>query len=261
VRPAKPQPGVPGPGLIYRFAAWLGVVVMRLQGWRFKVGGFEHVPDKGGCVIAANHTSFWDFFAVAHVPYIRHGRPVRILAKESLFRIPIVGPLIARTGCIPVDRGNGGDALVHAVTALHRGEMVLVLPEETISRSFDLLPFKTGAVRMARSAGVPLVPAVSWGSHRFYTTGRRPRWTWRLPVSIQFGEPIHVQPEDDPEVVTKELRTRMAEMLEEVIASYPEGGPAGAWWVPQRLGGGAPEHQSVEREHSKTRVRWWRRRD
>lgn len=260
MRPAKSQPGVPGPGLIYRFAAWLGLLVMRLQRWRFDVRGFQYVPDRDGCVIAANHTSFWDFFAVAQFPYLRHGRPVRILAKESVFRIPIIGPLITRTGCIPVDRGNGGDALVHAVTSLHTGEMVLVLPEETISQSFDLLPFKTGAVRMARSAGATLVPAVSWGSHRFFTTGRGPRWMWRLPVTVQFGEPIQVQPDDDVEVVTKELRDRMQEMLDELVASYPAGTPSGAWWVPSRFGGGAPEHATVEREHARTRARWRRKR-
>ncbi|MGI9648731.1 MAG: lysophospholipid acyltransferase family protein [Acidimicrobiia bacterium] len=259
MRPAKPLPGVAGPGLVYRFAAWVGVLVMRLQRWQFDVRGFEHVPDRGGCVIVANHTSFWDFFAVSQFPYLRLGRPVRILAKESVFRIPIIGPLITRTGCIPVDRGNGGDALVHAVTSLHAGEMVLVLPEETISQSFDLLPFKTGAVRMTRSAGVPLVPAVSWGSHRFFTTGHRPRWRWRLPVTVQFGEPIQVQPDDDVEVVTKELRERMQAMLDDVIVSYPGGTPSGAWWVPHRLGGAAPEHAAVEQEHSRAKARWRRK--
>lgn len=258
--PAKPLPGVPTPSLIYRFAAWVGVIVMKLQRWRFRVIGFEHVPAQGGVAIAANHTSFWDFFAVAQFPYLRHGRPVRILAKESLFRLPLFGPLIRRTGCIPVDRGNGGDALVHAVTSLHSGEVVLVLPEETISRSFELLPFKTGAVRMAQAAGVPLVPAVSWGSHRFFTTGRRPRWSWRLPVTVRYGEPVYVALEDDVEVVTKELRVRMQTMLDEVIADYEDGSPGGAWWVPHRLGGGAPEHGSVERQHRATRARWRLRR-
>lgn len=258
--PARAQPGVPTPSLIYRFAAWVGVIVMKLQRWRFRMTGLEHLPERGGVAIAANHTSFWDFFAVAQFPYLRLGRPVRIMAKESLFRLPVFGPLITRTGCIPVDRGNGKDALVHAVTSLHSGEVVLVLPEETISRSFDLLPFKTGAVRMAQAAGVPLVPAVSWGSHRFFTTGRRPRWTWRLPVSVRFGEPIHVLPEDDVEVVTKELRIRMQAMLDEIIAEYEDGTPAGAWWVPNRLGGGAPEHGIVEQQHRATRTRWRLRR-
>jgi len=260
VRRAKPPPGVPGPSLIYRFAAWAGLTVMRIQRWRFRVEGLEHVPERGGCVIAANHTSFWDFFAVVQFPYLRLGRPSRILAKESLFRVPVFGQIMTRTGCIPVDRGNGGGALVHAITSLRLGELVLVLPEQTISQSFELLAFKSGAVRMARSAGVPLVPAISWGSHRFFTTGHRPRWSWRLPVTIRFGEPIVVNPDDDIEIVTRELRSRMQAMLTEVVTDYPEGTPAGAWWVPHRLGGGAPEHGPVERAHRATRVRWRRRR-
>ena len=258
--PAKSQPGVPGPSPLYRFAAWVAVIVMRLQRWRFRVIGFEHVPAQGGVAIAANHTSYWDFFAVAQSPYLRHGRPVRILAKASLFRLPLFGVLMRRTGCIPVDRGNGGDALVHAVTALHGGEVVLLLPEQTISKSFDLLPFKTGAVRMAQAAGVPLIPAVSWGTHRFFTMGRRPRWSWRLPVIVRYGEPMYVLPEDDAEVITKELRVRMQAMLDEIVADYEDGTPAGAWWVPRRLGGGAPEHLAVEREHKATDSRWRLRR-
>lgn len=138
--------------------------------------------------------------------------------------------------------------------------MVLVLPEETISQSFDLLQFKSGAVRMARSAGVPLIPAVSWGSHRFFTTGHRPRWRWRLPVTVRFGAPLVVGPDDDVEVITKELRTRMQTMLGEAIESYPDGTPAGEWWIPHRLGGRAPEHGTVERRvtATKDRRRWWR---
>lgn len=259
MRRAKPPAGVPRAGLIYRLAAWMGVTVMRLQRWRFDVEGLEQLPARGGWVIAANHTSFWDFFAVAQFPYLRLGRPVRILAKVSLFRLPVFGQLMTRTGCIPVERGNGGDALVHAVTSLHGGEVVLLLPEETISRSFELLPFKTGAVRMAQKSGVPLVPAVSWGSHRFFTTGRRPRWSWRLPVSVRFGEPMLVSRDDDVEVVTKELRARMAAMLAEVVDQYPDGAPETAWWVPHRLGGAAPEHGVVEHDHKATRARWRRR--
>jgi 1-acyl-sn-glycerol-3-phosphate acyltransferase len=112
---------------------------------------------------------------------------------------------------------------------------------------------------MAQKAGVPLIPAVSWGSHRFSTTGRRPRWSWRLPVSVRFGEPLVVSRDDDVEVVTKELRARMAAMLAEVVDQYPDGAPEAAWWVPDRLGGAAPEHGAVERDHKATRARWRRR--
>lgn len=245
--PDRPATDVPTAGPVYRFAAAVAFGLMRLQRWRFDVRGLEHVPRRGGAVIAANHTSFWDFFTVGRAAYHRYGRPVRILAKESLFRTPVFGAVMRRAEHIPVHRGAGRDALGSAVAALRAGELVLVLPEQTISPSFDLLPFKTGAARMAAAGGVPLVPAVSWGSHRFHTSGRRPRWSWRLPVSVRYGEPLHPTPDDDPEEVTAELRRRIASLLDDAVRTYADGTPAGAWWVPGRLGGSAPHHDEVER--------------
>lgn len=241
------------PDAVYRFAAGTAFGIMRLQRWRFDVTGLEHVPRTGGAVIAANHTSFWDFFTVGRASYYEYGRPLRILAKESLFRAPVFGWLMHRAHHIPVHRGAGADALRSAVAALEAGELVLVLPEQTISRSLELLPFKTGAARMAAAAGVPLVPSVSWGSHRFHTTGRLPRWSWRLPVSVRYGEPLHPASDDDPEEVTRELRGRMADLFDETVGSYPGGTPAGAWWVPERFGGGAPPHAEVRADHE---ARW-----
>jgi 1-acyl-sn-glycerol-3-phosphate acyltransferase len=238
--PRSEDPTNPAAGPIYRFAAWVAFGLMRLQAWRFHVEGLEHVPRRGGAVIAANHTSYWDFFTVGRGPYLGWGRPVRILAKESLFRVPMFGAVMRRAGHIPVHRGAGAPALASAVEALRAGELVLVLPEQTISPSFELLPFRPGAVRMAAAAGVPLVPAVSWGSHRFHTVGRRPRWSWRLPVVVRYGEPLHPAPDDPADELLAELRRRTQALLEQAQQDYPDGAPAGAWWVPARLGGGAP---------------------
>lgn len=244
----------------YRSAAWVAFTVMRLQRWRFDVRGLEHVPRSGGAVIAANHTSFWDFFTVGRAPYLRQGRPVRILAKASLFDVPVFGSLMRRAEHIPVHRGSGAGALRSAVSAVAAGELVLVLPEQTVSPSFELLPFKAGAARMAASAGVPLVPAASWGSHRFHTVGRRPRWSWRLPVSIRYGPPLVPGPDDDPVAVTAELRRRVQRLLDEAQTSYPDGAPAGAWWVPARLGGGAPTRAEGETILARIREGWAPRR-
>jgi 1-acyl-sn-glycerol-3-phosphate acyltransferase len=255
----------PAASLLYRLAAWIAFAVMRLQRWRFHVEGLHHVPEVGGAVIASNHTSFWDFFTTGRGPYLTWGRPVRILAKGSLFRLPVFGWLMRRAEHIPVHRGAGAPAVASAVEALEAGELVLVLPEQTISPTLELLPFKRGAARMAAAAGVPLVPSVSWGSHRFHTSGRRPRWSWRLPVVVRYGEPLHPGPDDDLAEVTEELQRRMQQLLEEVQHDYPDGAPAGAWWVPARLGGGAPsiDHdgyledlaQRWRREHGRRRRR------
>jgi 1-acyl-sn-glycerol-3-phosphate acyltransferase len=244
---------------LYRLCAGLALIVMRLQRWRFEVDGLDHLPRVGGAVLASNHSSFWDFFTVGRGPYLDWGRPVRILAKESLFRAPVFGFLMRRAEHIPVHRGSGTHALDSAVAALAGGELVLVLPEQTVSPSFELLPFKTGAARMAADAGVPLVPAVSWGTHRFNTVGQRPRWSWRLPVTIRYGEPLHPSPDDDPADVTAELRRRVDKLLGEVQADYPDGAPAGAWWVPARLGGGAPTREEGDQVLARIRQGWTRR--
>ncbi len=256
--PPRPDPGVPAAGAVYRVAAAVAFGTMRLQRWRFDVTGLEHVPRAGGAVIAVNHQSFWDFFTAGRASYLGYGRPVRILAKESLFRVPGFGWLMRRAEHIPVHRGAGRDALVSAVDALQRGELVLVLPEQTISRSFELLPFKSGAARMAQAAGVPLIPTVTWGSHRFHTGGRWPSWSWRLPVTVRYAPPMRVTPGDDVEAATAELRERMQRMLDEAIRGYADGTPAGAWWVPQRFGGGAPAHAEAERTAVDLAAEWRR---
>jgi 1-acyl-sn-glycerol-3-phosphate acyltransferase len=256
--PRPLDPRNPSASRVYRVVAWVAFTVMRLQRWRVEVRGLEHVPRVGGAVLATNHTSFWDFFTAGRAPYLGWGRPVRILAKESLFRAPVFGRIMRAAQHIPVHRGAGADALRSAVAALERGELVLVLPEQTISPSFELLPYKTGAARMAAAAGAPVVPAVSWGSHRFHTTGRRPRWSWRLPVLVAYGEPLCPAPDDDPVEVTAELQRRSAALLTELQASYPDGHPAGAWWVPARLGGSAPTVAEAEAHLERLTARWKR---
>jgi 1-acyl-sn-glycerol-3-phosphate acyltransferase len=253
--PAPRDPRNPAASPLYRLAAWIAFAIMRVQRWRFVVEGLDHVPKAGGAVIASNHTSFWDFFTTGRGPYLDWGRPVRILAKESLFRLPVFGWLMHHAEHIPVHRAAGAPAVASAVRALRRGELILVLPEQTISPSFELLPFKRGAARMAATAGVPLVPSVSWGSHRFHTSGRRPRWSWRLPVVVRYGEPLHPTPDDDLAEVTHELRRRMQTLLDEAQREYPDGYPAGAWWVPARLGGGA---ESIDHDEylEQLRHRW-----
>lgn len=241
---------------LYRLVAWSAFALMHLQRWRMQIRRLDHVPRHAGAVLAVNHTSFWDFFTVGYAPFRRWRRPVRILAKESLFRAPVLGTMMRRAEHIPVHRGAGASALSSAVAALRRGDLILVLPEQTVSPSFELLPFKTGAARMAAEAGVALVPCVSWGSHRFHTVKRPPRWSWRLPVVIAYGEPMYPTPDDDPDQVTAELSERIATLLDEVQRSYPDGAPAGAWWVPARLGGGAPTFDQAQRYIDELSANW-----
>lgn len=234
------DPAVPRARLAYRMAAWIAFRTMDVQRWQFDVRGMQHLPASGGVVIAANHIGFWDFFTVGRAAYYGLGRPVRILAKDTLFEVPVFGRLMRAARHIPVHRAEGRDALGAAEAALRAGEVVLVLPEQTISPAFELLGFKTGAARMAAAAGVPIVPAASWGSHRFHTVLHRPQWQWRLPVSIAYGQPLVPAPDSDPVGLTERLRQRVRTLADDLVETYPDGAPAGAWWVPERFGGGAP---------------------
>jgi 1-acyl-sn-glycerol-3-phosphate acyltransferase len=247
---------VPRANLAYRFAAAIAMSPVTLQRWDVRVDGLQHVPRSGGAVLVCNHHSFVDFFTVGRAPYRELGRPLRILAKASLFKGPLLGPIFRAVGHIPVDRGAGAAAFDAALEALARGELVAVLPEQTISPSFELLPFKTGAVRMAQAAGVPIVPAVSWGSQRFWTTGHGPRPTWRIPVSVRFASPLRPGADDDPVTATAALRGMMTSMLDDLQRSYPDGAPAGARWVPARLGGSAPTVEEAEAALARLRSRW-----
>jgi 1-acyl-sn-glycerol-3-phosphate acyltransferase len=250
------EAAVPRASLSYHVVARLAMTPIWLQRWRLDVEGLEHVPPSGGAVMVLNHSSFVDFFTAARMPFLRLGRPVRMLAKASLFGSRLVGPIMRSAGHIPVERGAGREALEAAVAALRRGEFVGVLPEQTISPSLELLPFKSGAVRMAQEAGVPVVPAVSWGSHRFWTTGDGPHLTWRLPVHIRYAEPV--LPEGDPETVTTRIRAVMATMLEDVQRRYRDGLPSGARWVPARFGGTAPTVEEAEERLRRLRSSWGR---
>jgi 1-acyl-sn-glycerol-3-phosphate acyltransferase len=235
------------------------VTFVRLLRWRVRIEGLHHVPRHGGAVLAFNHHSYSDFVMLAWGPVRRLRRPVRFLAKREVWASPWTGWVVRWGEAVPVDRSSSGaraGAFDAAAAALRAGDLVAVAPEQTISRSFELLPFRTGAARMAQQGGVPIVPVIGWGTHRFATKGRKARLVTGLPVVVRFGEPLHVGPEDDPVTATAQLQARMERLLDEVQRSYPDGAPAEAWWVPARLGGAAPPHDQVLREHLQRTSRW-----
>lgn len=230
---------------VYRVIVWLGSTSFRVLGLRRTVRGQQHVPLEGGAVLAISHFSYLDFALAEWAVWRARRRYTRFMATAASFRHPVSGPLMRAMGHIPVQRGAGAEGYRGAVDALRRDQVVGVFPETRVTATFELLPFKTGAARMAAEAGVPLVPCVLWGSHRVLTRTRRfsLREAWRTPVTIAFGEPLSVAPDADPEAVTAELRRRMEELLAEAQDDYPDGTPPGAWWVPAHLGGGAPAEE------------------
>jgi 1-acyl-sn-glycerol-3-phosphate acyltransferase len=220
----------------FRTLEILAQLAILATGTRVTYRGEENVPRRGGAVVTINHTSYVDWLPAALAMH-RRGRRLRFMIKAEMQDVKVVNFLIKRTRTIPVDRNAGAGAYAVAVQRLREGEMVGVYPEATISRSFELKEFKTGAARMAIEAEVPIVPVIVWGAQRIWTKdhprklGRR-----KVPITVQVGAPLRAGP--DVARTDGALRESMTSLLYQAQDRYPH--PAGAYWVPRRLGGGAP---------------------
>jgi 1-acyl-sn-glycerol-3-phosphate acyltransferase len=162
------------------------------------------------------------------------------MAKRELFDHRWTGPLMRSLHHIEVDRGAGEESFRVAVDFLRRGELVGIFPEATISRAMELKDFKTGTVRIAAAAGVPVVPVILWGTQRMMTKDHPRDFSRGKTIAIRVGEPLHPTG-DDPVAETAELHRVMAGLLDETIRAYPAAEqPPGSWWLPARYGGSAP---------------------
>jgi 1-acyl-sn-glycerol-3-phosphate acyltransferase len=208
-------------------------------GLKFDFQGQENVPLKGGAILAINHTSYFDF-ALAGTAALPAKRYVRFMAKKEIFDNKIAGPLMRGMHHINVDRSNGSASFVAALRSLKDGEIIGIFPEGTISTSFEIKGLKSGAVRLAIGAGVPVIPTIVWGGQRVYTKGVKPNFKRnKFPISVSFGEPIFYSRETDVEVAEAHLRDVLIEMLHKVQEKYPDS-HLGQRWAPVRLGGTAP---------------------
>jgi 1-acyl-sn-glycerol-3-phosphate acyltransferase len=226
---------------VFRSLEIAGRSAVRFTGTRITFDGLQNIPAVGGAVVAINHTGYIDFLPAALAAMYR-GRRMRFMIKAEMQDVKVVNFLIRHTRTIPVDRRAGAGAYAVAVERLRAGELVGVYPEATISRSFELKDFKTGAARMALESGAPIVPLIVWGAQRIWTKDHPRRLgRHRLPVTVAVGPPFAASGTVDE--VMGELREEMTAVLDRVQREYPH--PDGAWWLPRRLGGSAPTMQEA----------------
>jgi 1-acyl-sn-glycerol-3-phosphate acyltransferase len=149
---------------LYRAGVCAVIWIARAAGLRTRVEGLENIPART-CLFAANHTSNADPPAiVGAIP-----RRIAILAKKSLFAIPIVGPAFRMAQFVPIDRANPEQAaasIERAAAQMKNGVSLLVYPEGTRSPDGRLLRFQRAAFGLAIKAGVPVVPVACSGAHR-----------------------------------------------------------------------------------------------
>jgi 1-acyl-sn-glycerol-3-phosphate acyltransferase len=198
--------------------------------WRFE--GLEHIPAHGPAIVCCNHISYLDPLGNAYA-VIEAGRRPRFLAKDELFSIPLVGRALRGAGQIPVNRSRSGDPspLLAAQAALAAGEVVVIYPEGTVTRNPDFSPMagKTGAVRLALVAGVPIVPLASWGSQAVWQKSGKGSLAFGRPVWTKAGAPIdlsaHADRRDDRETLhrlTGQVMAEIGELVQDLRTRYPK---------------------------------------
>ncbi|MBW9108320.1 1-acyl-sn-glycerol-3-phosphate acyltransferase [Microbacterium ureisolvens] len=154
------------------------------------------LPRDGAYVLAPNHMSEIDPLVVALAVW-RLGRAPRFMAKESLFRVPVLGGVLRATGMVPVARTTSAAAaratLEASETLVAHGRGVIVYPEGSLTREPNLWPMrgKTGAVRLALAGGIPVIPMAHWGSQQVLPRyGKLKLWPLRRRVRVIVGDPV-----------------------------------------------------------------------
>ncbi|SDS35594.1 1-acyl-sn-glycerol-3-phosphate acyltransferases [Paraoerskovia marina] len=187
--------------------------------------GSEHLAGSDGVIVAANHVTQFDPLTLAHFLYDQ-GRAPAIMAKHSLWDVPVLGTILTNTGMIPVRRGSSAalESLETASDRLAEGRCVAVFPEGTVTRDPDLWPMvgKTGTARLALMSAAPVVPVAQFGAHQIlpaYSKKFRP--FPRKDVSVHAGPPVDLDDLRDRPVdglVLKDATARIMKAITDLEA-------------------------------------------
>ena len=200
-----------------KYPAQIVVNVLRLTGyviskvfWFIRYHGRENIPDKsaGGFLIAANHQTYIDPVWIC----LPMRRRVRYMAIEKAFDWRFVGPLIRYLGAFPVSPEAGVWSMKEALRSLRDGAVLTVFPEG--AREYadgEMFPFKTGAVRIALAAGVPILPVTLRGGNRIWPQKQKyPRLFRRVEITyhplMQITADERLGPRENLENWTAKLR-------------------------------------------------------
>jgi 1-acyl-sn-glycerol-3-phosphate acyltransferase len=222
---------------IFRLLAAIALPFMELLA-RYEIEGRENVPATGAFVLAPNHFSNIDPLVIG-ISMWKIGRMPHYLAKASLFKVPVVGYLLTKSGQVPVERSGRSrtsDPMAGARRIAEDGFAVVIYPEGTLTRDPDLWPMrgKSGAVRAALEQNIPLIPAAHWGTQLVL-----PRYSNRISffprkrIRIRFGEPVDLSAfrgkPIEPALLTAATAVLMNDITAIVADLRGETAPAERW--------------------------------
>ncbi len=202
-----------GPQRMHSFVRFWGRSCLFFAGLKVQIQGAENIPHAGSAIYVSNHQSNFD------IPIIYAGLPIqfRWMAKQELFRIPLFGLAMKRSGFIPIDRSNRRKTMHSVIAAAQRikeGASVVIFPEGTRTPNGQLQEFKKGALLIAAKAQVPVVPIVIHGSYQIQPKGR-----WRIAsglLKMEFLQPITTEglKSCDIDMLTTKVHDQIASRLQ-----------------------------------------------
>ncbi len=189
-------------------------------------------------MLAPNHYSEFDPVIIA-VAVWRSGRAPRFMAKESLFRVPVLGALLRATGMVPVPRAASGASATRIIAQARElvtlGRGVIVYPEGSLTRDPQLWPMrgKSGVARLALAGDLPVIPMASWGVEKILPPyGKLSLWPLRKRVRVSFGPPVDLakyRGATSNSALTEATDTVMAAVARELGGLRGEQPPAERW--------------------------------
>jgi 1-acyl-sn-glycerol-3-phosphate acyltransferase len=173
--------------VVYMIAQIWARIIILVTGCAMDVKGRENIPPKGGVCFVSNHVGIFDIIlALAYA-----GRPFGFIAKKELLFLPFIDVWIYMLGGLFIDRVNIRKAkrtIDHGIEKLQKGWSMLIFPEGTRSKGHGLLPFRSGAIKLATNSIVPIVPIAIAGSYEVFEKDYR---VHGVPIRMVFCPAIN----------------------------------------------------------------------
>jgi len=196
--------------MIYSTIRFLFGWIYRLI-FNIKIEGTENIPEEGGAIVLSTHTSLFDPITLG---FCIKKRKLRFMAKDELFKFKFFAMFLRSLGAFPIRRGSRDKAAIAtAAEVLNDGQLLVIFPEGTRSKSGKVGAFKPGALLLAHKAGTPLVPVVMVSKRGYRLFGG---------IRIIFGKPVTVKDLDISQAHSKDLKDACSRLRERTLALYPK---------------------------------------
>jgi len=204
------------------FLGWISFRAIYKYYFGWNVYNAERVPLQGPVILASNHTSFLD------PPLVGSGvkRAINYLARENLFRFPVLGWILHHWEVVPVDReGGGAKGLKAILERLLAGGAIILFPEGTRSRDGKLQPARSGIGLTVIKSAAPVIPVRVFGTYEAY--GRHMRFPSPHKVAVKYGPPmlfeeLRAEAQHCSKQRLKEIYQQVAdEIMEEIAKLQP----------------------------------------